>query len=251
MKEAEEQCLKVKYMKTVNKNVKSEPVWMTKDIKREIAKRRQINKKKRKEVNPNILLKLTEEYFKQKYLVQSLMCEAISKYEINATQKILNDSNKNKKLWIYIDLLRNKNRDKEIDMYDAEGNKVAREDRKDIVEDYWIPLYQKLVNNVRKYNDEAKHDYLMKFYNNSVDTGSFVKELDISMGYVQPVYEEILIPKELVEHVDCAIKIIKTNPSMDFTIKVEIADVRKQNIKIQNGKKPGPDNINLRYINIA
>ena len=139
----------------------------------------------------------------QKIKVQQLVKNAIDKYEENITNKIMNDHNKNKKLWLYIDVLRNKNRIKRTKVYDANGQKIEGDALNNGIKNFWEPLYQKHVNQIiDKYNSEEKEMYNYQFQNNEYDYGKYIKCIDIEGGIVNPIYETIKIPKQVSEHYD-------------------------------------------------
>ena len=108
IRDSQNKYLEKTFVKRLNNNNKPDPPWFNKEIKKAIAMRRQINKKKRKEKNPEYLNNLKSEFDLQKAKVHLLVRNAVEKHEIDLTNKILNDENRERKIWMHIDNLKNR-----------------------------------------------------------------------------------------------------------------------------------------------
>ena len=93
-----------------NQKKQEEPIWFNMNIKKEISKRREINKKRRNETNVEEKVRLDKEYNIQKAKVNNSVQDTVEKYEINLTEKILKYRNKSKNMWQHMNTLRKLNK---------------------------------------------------------------------------------------------------------------------------------------------
>ena len=110
MEEGKKQVLERTIRKRIveGKEDEIEPVWVTNEIKKEISQRRIYNKLKRNSKNAVEKRWYEEAYHKQKGKVQMLVEKAYEEYEKNRWTEIMNDRNRYRKVWEYIDMLREK-----------------------------------------------------------------------------------------------------------------------------------------------
>ena len=150
IKNAQEKFLELNIKKKILDDKKPEPIWFTENIRKEIAKRRCINRNVRKESDPIRKAQLKEQYLSQKKKTHFLVQAAIEEYEINKTNEILQDKNR-KKLWDHINKLKRKDncvRNKTIVLHDSTGKKTADKDIKNELESCWIPIYNQSENQI-------------------------------------------------------------------------------------------------------
>ena len=102
--------MEVTVRKRLRKNAEdeTEPIWFNKEIKKEISKRRNINKMRRKASTDQERAIYDEQFLDQKIKVQRLVREAINKHEKKITDEILKDPNRSKNLWKHINKLKGK-----------------------------------------------------------------------------------------------------------------------------------------------
>ena len=243
--DAENKFLKVTIKKRVNILDKVEPIWITKEIKKDIALKRQINKERRKETDEIILRNLKSDVLKQKDKIQKLVSNAVEQFEINMTQRIKKDINRSKKIWLHIDTLRNREtkRNNPIKIYDNNGEQIDENDIRDKITEFWNPLYTQHENKISsEWNDEAKMEYITEIKNNNTVAGKYISSINIESGNIQYVYENINIPESISEHYCMAMPVEKFIKNMKKPI-ITLEDVENQIKKLRNGKASGPDQV--------
>ena len=123
---------------------KEDKKWFNDEIKKEIGKRRTLNKKARNtesEEEKNIF-KL--EYRKQKLKVKAMVRVAIEKHELEVTEEIRNSDNKGKMLWKNIEKLKgNENKNKEIEIYDKDKQKIEEKKEEELITIFWKGIQNK------------------------------------------------------------------------------------------------------------
>ena len=164
IKEAADKRLKSKYKRrVVGKYEKiKEPPWMTKEIIKEIKKRKQINREKRGAKTQKEKNVLHMKYQKQKKYVKGLVKEQLSKHEKKITNEIRLSTNKSKALWENIDKLKKKERKSkaEVHLHNANGEKLNSIEESQALVNYWKTIYQKHQNTTGKvWNEEIKDRY--------------------------------------------------------------------------------------------
>ena len=60
----------------------------------------------------------------------------------------MTDKNKGKKVWYYLDKLRNKNRNTNEFIYDINGHKIEADSLMCEMKTFWTPLYHKHINGI-------------------------------------------------------------------------------------------------------
>ena len=243
--EAEEKVLKVRLKKQIKPNEKIEPMWITREIKKEIAQKRIINKKRRKAKNPITNTRLKREFYKQKEKIHLLVKNEIENYEKHITSKILNDKNRGKQIWKHIKRLQNRdkiNNKKEISIYDKNNIKVEKQKVEDIIEECWNPIYNQHENKIlSEWNEAAKLNYKNNYTNESNMQGRYKSSISIEGGIVSVNYENIEIPNNVRDHDYCMI--VKPEYKRMKNPVISKEDINTQLMKIKAGKAPGPDTI--------
>lgn len=207
VRETAEECMRVTYTRNIsNLTGKSvEPLWFNNNIKKEISKRRSINKLRRKSKNEAEKQRYYDQYIVQKKKVQDLVREAIDTYEKNLTERIMADGNRSKNVWKHIRELKGGSQGVEDNnfIYDEFGNKMEHEETCEAMETFWRTIYQCRGNRiVEEWNDERKHEYIQSW---TADVGE-------NANYMR----KVVITKD---------------------------DIREQLKKTKKKKAPGPDNL--------
>ena len=114
IEEVSESTLKAIYQRRVNQkhNVTEQP-WITVQIRDEIKKRKELNRKQRNEENQREKGLIDNAYRDQKRKVKILVKEAITVSEKKITNDIKDSKNRSKAMWKNIDKLRRKERREE------------------------------------------------------------------------------------------------------------------------------------------
>ena len=165
MQDVADEKLKARYVRRAIglKGQMKEPPWVTKEIKKEIKKRKEINRKKRKAKTPEEASSLEVLYQQQKRKVQSLVKDQLSMHEKKITEEIRHSTNRSKALWKNIDKLRKKERRKneETNLYNSEGEKLKSKEEKEELAEYWKTVYQKHENDISQvWNEEIRREYI-------------------------------------------------------------------------------------------
>ena len=230
-----------------NQRKQEEPIWFNMNIKKEISKRREINKKRRNATNVDEKVRLDKEYNIQKAKVNDLVQDTVEKYEINLTEKILKDRNKSKNMWQHMNTLRklNKNDKKEIKIYKENGEEVDQNQLGTELKNNWLPIYQAWENNIESaWNEREKEKYIE-------ETNRGIVNHRYQTGWRYSAEQRIIIPQmetrqfseQLIEHMDMAFRISHVYKMNEPEITVE--DVKKQINKMKTGKASGPDEVKV------
>ena len=242
IKEGIEKHLKRTIKKKVKHDGSTEPMWITKEIKSEISKKREINKCYRKEMDNENKLILKKQVEEQKKKAQILVKNAIENYEIHISNKIMNDENRSKKIWEHIDTLCNNIKcNKEITMYSSNDQKLDKHDATSEIIEYWPLLYKKHMNKLID-NGDLKKDYELEFELQSSDYIKRIENISIENGTFEYTYYKTNLPDNLAEHFDAATQVNRSIKNMDY-LPITIDEVKIQLKKLKNGKSPGPDTI--------
>ena len=248
--------LKTTIIKKPNKKGKIDAPWYNKYIDKAIAKRREINKNRRKAQDPILQNTLKCDYELQKNNVQILVIQAIEKYEIDLTNKILNDKNRGKKIYNHINTLKNMeiNPKRDCNVYTSNDDIILDKDEiKNEFKIFWEPIYQQHENEIiNKWNNDSKTKYNDIFMNNNRSVGKYISGVDIENGIFKYRYDTINFPKCLQEHYEYAMPVEKHIHSMNDPLVTKI-QVINQIKKLKEGKAPGPDSIKpelFKYLNM-
>ena len=221
---------------------------MTKQIKKEISKRRQINKKRRKEKDPTVKQNLKAEYHIQKEKVQIMVQEEIENFEIKITNKILNDKNRSRKIWKHIHMLINRNTEEEAIRLYSETGIIPRQQESMIIRDFWQNIYQRHENRIEE--EYSKEEYKQQFERLEQNTARFVNHIDLSTGNLEYVYEEMEIPPAVAEHLDMiCIQVTRNKPKMKMP-KITAEKVREQLKRKKMARCPYQTTYNQNYTSI-
>ena len=96
------------FWKSLKNEEDLEAMWFTKEIRKEISKRRAFNKKKRKARDAQEHELYESLYNIQKKRIQGMVIDAIKQYEWKTTEEIIRAENKNKSISMYIKKLQGK-----------------------------------------------------------------------------------------------------------------------------------------------
>lgn len=230
--------------KTVQgKTVEVEPIWMTREIKMAMSKRRTYNKEKRKLQNTSEEYKRYDSlYREQKIIVKNMIKDAMWKHEKKVTDDIRRDRNMTRKLWEHIKRLKGENlrESKKITLYGDNEMPIKSEDIPNELICFWNTIYRQRENTIkdvwnedsrrtyeqtlRKEREEGKHNLIVgeKWESNDSD-----------------------FPVTLREHLDMAYHCnIPTPQAMDKDkTKITKEEVKKQLEKTKKGKASGPDKL--------
>ena len=200
LKECADAILKRIYKKrigTENDEKVSEKPWFTEEIRAEIKKKRDLNRRKRNCNNNEEKDYLTREWKKQKDKAKLKIREAIELYEVKLTNEIKDKNNRGKLLWENINKLRGKEKSviKNI-IYDKNGKALNTDTSKEKILEFWKNLYNQYVNNIDDiWNEEIKQDLLLQFEEEKKWNLNILKEhLDMA-GEV----ETKIIPMDLID----------------------------------------------------
>ena len=239
-------------MVTINRKItdedkKLEPIWISKDIKKQISKRREINKRRRRETNQEECNRLWVEYEKQKAFVNKLVMKAVEGHEMMVTRKIMEDKNRGKKLWQNIELLRGNHEtsEKKIKIYDENGVQLEENNIENELKEKWTPVYQCRPNRIsEQWSMEEAQEYQdalnERMVQHTYQTGWSYSQ---QQGRIVREQETITFPEHILEHMEMAFPIRHTYRMTDPQITTN--EVKKQLIGMKNGKATGPDGLKI------
>ena len=139
-------------------------MWFKNSIRKEISKRRELNKKARKATDENKSV-LKELYKQEKVKVQLLVRDAIKKHEEKIAEEIMNDKNRSQRIWLHINSMISKTQrsKKETHIFDKDGAKIGDSDIPFALKENWQPIYQKHQNEIYLiWNTEERNEYIEK-----------------------------------------------------------------------------------------
>ena len=242
---ARDRELLVEFTTKGKKKNKGKSCWITEEIIKEIAKKRQINKSRRKEIDQIKKIQLNENYQQQKEKVQNMVSQAIEKFEVELTRKILDDKDKNKKIWRHTFNLINRSYQEPTitEIYDENG-KIPMQNTSSIIKSHWNQIYQSQINDIEHcYDAEERKQYRKIFSERAKDAAEFITGIDLQTGNIVEITENVELMPGLAEHLDAtSINIIRPKPRMD-SIEITKSDIVYRLKKITVGKAPGPDTI--------
>ena len=220
---------------------REEPIWFNSDIKKEISKRRQINKSVRKATNTEEKERLWDLYLKQKKKTQNMVKEAVWKHEEKITANIKKDK-ENRKLWEHIKCLKGDKAKKkeETKIYDQTGEELKNERLEEELHTFWTAIYQRHTNKIQEiWNAGSKREYENKM----------MYEEGMNIGIDGDRDEMVLMETQLIEHLDAVMEMPHYIPPMK-DCKVSIVELKKQLKKTKEKKSPGPDGIKAELYKI-
>ena len=233
MKRTADKRLKRVYRKRSTRDGNVSP-WMTEEIKKEIATRKEYNRKKRNALTDQDREKWEKEYKKQKRNVQDKIRREIYLHEEKITKEIKQGKDQGKKLWDNIKKLRGQEIKKKdsVQLY-KDGKRLQEEEKEEEMMKFWKGIYQKEANNIPNVWNEDKR----KKYENSLK-----EENKITLNG----QDRMEVPMLLREHMD-AVGRVET-----FCNKMEHQEISTTEIKnslksMKAGKAAGPDNLKPEY----
>ena len=172
-----------------------EKPWFTEEIRSEIKKKRDLNRKKRNCKNIEEKEILTREWKAQKEKAQLAIRQAIEQYEIKLTNDIKSKGNKGKLLWENINKLIGKETRKVGNViYDSNGKALCSELAKERILEFWRGLYSQYINNIDLiWNEKVKQDLYMQFERERAWNMNILRE-HLDMAYE---IEEVIRPMEM------------------------------------------------------
>ena len=99
IKKAYKATLEVKIKKRKKQNNKNEPIWCNKTIKKEISRKRDMNKILRKSKCSEESEIIWKNHHDQRVVIQKLVKDAVQEHERKKTETILRDKNRGKRIW--------------------------------------------------------------------------------------------------------------------------------------------------------
>lgn len=213
---------------------KTEPIWITEHIRKEIRQRKEYNRQARRATTQVEKERLTQLYLKQKKHVKEEIRMAIHKHEKIITENIKKNKNSNMKLWKQINYLRGKeNTTQEITLYENANLPIPKQYVQTKLNEYWKTIYQKHTCDIEEvWKPEEREVYITDFQSNNPTT------MHISING-----QTVNLPAHLLEHYD-AIQ-VETPPSITNMKQATITelDITQALTNLKNNKATGPDNI--------
>ena len=172
---------------------KIEPVWMTKNIKKEMKIRRRYNRE-RSHVDENRIEQLEEKYKEQKYKVQMMIGKEMNEYE-KITLEVKTAKDKGKKMFEMIKKLKgNDKKDRRMHepvVYEKQ-EKLSVSVSAQRMEIFWSSIYGKHCNNINEeWNDMEKLRY-----------SEYQAESENCIMYLNKERGKVIVPWSLREHYD-------------------------------------------------
>ena len=222
-----------KYLKkTVWKKEENKKVykpWFKEYLKKEISKRRILNKERRKSNNETEKKILTEIYLEQKIRVKEMIEKEIAIYENKITEEIKQDKTGRNLYKNIKKLTKEKIESDEIQIYDNEGKIIPKESEMKVITEFWKSIQSKEENKISQVWNETIKENLLKEYEERIIQAKQKKSIREHMDmYINT--EEIIIPMQWEN--------IKEN------------EVKTNIKKLKDNKASGPDNIKPEYIKI-
>ena len=212
------------------------PLWFTNSIRKEISRRRDMNKKVRKatEKDKNLLKEL---YKEQKQRVHDLVKTAIKEHEKKVADEIMSDKNRSKRTWQHINTMINKPQSggKNTSIYDKNGEKLSEAMIPSVLKENWKDIYQKHANEIQVvWNEEEKIKY-QEIHSEVKETANWIT--------IGPEDGETRMPAVLTEHMDSIATVMtrQCKPMEDDVITEE--EVKKHLKRLKDKKAPGPDGL--------
>ena len=133
---------------------------MTEQIRKEIKKRKELNRQQRNENREREKYLIWERYKEQKIKVRELIKKEIRKHEEIIVEEIKQDKG-GKELWKNIRKISGKEvKKKELRIYDEDGKELEEIEGKVKIERFWKQIYQTHQNKINEHwNQEEKETY--------------------------------------------------------------------------------------------
>ena len=253
--------LKRKYVVCKKGEGQQEPVWLTREIKSEIRKRREYNRMKRRG-SPEERDRYWILYRHQKEKGKLMVAESKANYERVLAESIRNGKHAGKKMWMLIDKLKGNDREsKKLDLYREDGSKVEREG--EVVQEmlnFWRKIYKCRENGAKElWNPDRKKQYERETQVWQIDSGrlSIVMEVgEVGTGWfgntrivTYRLREEVqTFPREIREHMDMLKGKISEEPiSQMGRIKFNEKEIQTILGSLKLNKATGPDGIKAEF----
>ena len=247
LKECCIQELKISVKKKKLNSGETEPPWFNQIIRKEISNKRNLNKQIRKTENNEAKESLFEKLKDKKKMISSLVHKEITIYEQRTSKNIIEDKNRNKKLYENIRQLKGETKKKEeIIVYDHEtGRKLEGQKLKDCLKEKWENIMSTTENKSYEEWNPLKKERYNQFLNQE-RVRMLTRRQESSHDYASSRIENsIYFDPQLREHLDYAFNINGNIINKMKKVKIEIEDLKKQIGKMKRNKSPGPDNIKI------
>ena len=161
IRKSAEEHLKTKYKKRVDDEGKEEPPWINEKIRKEIAKRRRLNKEHRNVPGGEYKQIAWNNYKEQKDLVKRMISEEMGQYERKTAQEI-RDMKKGKDMWKMINKLKGGRIEKKdiLKLYTEEGVEIDEINGQEEIKRFWQGIYNMHENKMEEvWNETKKIEY--------------------------------------------------------------------------------------------
>ena len=209
-----------------------EPPWMNDNIRQQIQRRKELNRKTRGATDPAEKERLHNTYLQQKKRVQHLIKEEMYKHEIKVTNEI-KENKESSKLWESINKLKGRKQitTETLVLYGHDGQRLAEEEVGDKLVEHWNKIYQKYDNKIQEvWTQKIREDYTN---NHSATCFNIVQEQGNQVYSYQG---------ELREHVDMCFPTNNKITPMEYPT-LTTKEVKQCLTKLKNKKACGPDNL--------
>ena len=227
IKEADN-MLKIELKVIPGNETEVEKTWFNNEIREAIHTRKMYNRKKRNETNQELKEIYNKKYEEAKEKAEILVYRAMTIFEEKSRREIETEKDF-KKVWKHVDKLRkgtNINKDKQITVYDENGNKLEKDEQKVRFRECWEKIYQKHENDTKiNWNENIQLSY--------------------EESYRIVPHESQKYEIQLREHLDMCKKIVRSEVSSMKEVKITEDDVSKQIKKMKKGKAAGPDGLKI------
>jgi len=246
VKDTAEEVLRRKYRKKYTDeetDTRKEKPWFTEDIRREIKKRKYLNRERRNESDVVIKEMKKAEYTAQKNKVQNMIKEEISKYEKRIAKDLKEDRSR-KKVWDCIKKLQGKEiKKEELRLYSESGEALQADEERQQLRRTWEDIYRKSENKIDEYwNSRIKVNYEEEEKNNQ--RCKIRKKFLLLDDNYKVERREVTFEEHMREHFDMTFRLDNPIKSMQCT-RITKKDVCKQIKKMKFGKSPGPDELKI------
>lgn len=238
LKDTADDTLKTKYRRKLiseGRKVKEEAPWITEEIRKGIKERKRYNKLRRNATTQEEKERYGNHYHEEKIRVQMMVKEAIYKQEEKETRQIKSDKS-NKKIWEQIDKLRKKpKREKTLQVYDEQGNRLNNEEGSRKMKEFWQNIYQMQRNSMGDiWNEETKVEY-KEHWDEQQEELILLQE---QQGRKEST--RLKGAAGIREHLDMAVKVEKEVNNMNKP-QVTVIQVKESIRKLKDKKAAGPD----------
>lgn len=128
----------------------AEQPWLTEEIKKEISKRRQLNKLHRNQRNTHQKEEAWKNYTEQKEKVKDMIYIAMRKHEEKIAMEIMEDKD-GRRMWENGRKLRGEEKKRgQLKIYSVTGEELQVEEAMSEMERFWEDIYRMKPNKVKK-----------------------------------------------------------------------------------------------------